>query len=337
MHDTRLHTPHWPGILMPVLMVLAAAIWPAAARAQSDMILTRHASMPSLYNPARAGETDWLRIAGGARLQWVGVHGAPKAFLGVADCPFALGTQRIGAGVTINQESIGLFSNLLISAQGSWNRRLGPGRLSLGLQVGYANSRFRGSDVYIPGDDDYHQPNDPSIPTQDLSGNGVDFALGASYSWKQWHAGISAMHLASPSITLRQEGTAATDAKEFVTTRRRTLYFDAGGNIELKNTLFLLQPSILAASDFKDFSAVASVCALYNRFISFGLGYRWNESVAVTVGGEFKNFFVNYTFDWPTSALGRASSGSHEIVAGYRLKLDFSGQNKHRHRSIRIM
>lgn len=55
------------------------------------------------------------------------------------------------------------------------------------------------------------------------------------------------------------------------------------------------------------------------------------------VGASFRNFFIGYSFDYSTSAIARASSGSHEIVAGYQIKLDLSGKNRHRHRSIRIM
>jgi len=55
------------------------------------------------------------------------------------------------------------------------------------------------------------------------------------------------------------------------------------------------------------------------------------------VWDEYKNFFLGYSYEYPLSAIAKASSGSHEIVAGYQLKLDFSQKNKNRHRSIRIM
>ena len=105
----------------------------------------------------------------------------------------------------------------------------------------------------------------------------------------------------------------------------------------LKNTLFELQPSLLVATDLSSFSADLTMRATYNKFLSFGLGYRWNNAVSVMIGAEFKNFFLGYAFDYPLSAIAKASSGSHEIVAGYQLKLDLSGKNKNKHRSIRIM
>jgi hypothetical protein len=55
------------------------------------------------------------------------------------------------------------------------------------------------------------------------------------------------------------------------------------------------------------------------------------------VAAEFKNFFIGYAYDYATSAIAKASSGSHELVIGYKLKLNFEDKNRNKHRSIRIM
>ena len=199
------------------------------------------------------------------------------------------------------------------------------------------NSRFSGSDVYIPDDDDYHQPTDPGIPTQDLSGNSVDISLGLNYTHRLFYVGVSAMHVTSPKVNLVVEGNESTEAQQYETELARTVYFEAGSNIALRNTLFELQPSLIAATDFNSFSADVTLRATYNKFITFGIGYRWKDAVSVMIGAHYRNFFLGYAFDYPTSAIARASSGSHELVAGYQLKLDLSGKNKNKHRSIRIM
>lgn len=326
--------------LMPAIMLIASIVMfisPGNVYAQTDQIFTQHWALPTLYNPAAAGQSEWLRIRGGARLQWIGIENAPKSFAATADIPFKLFNKRAGAGVTVMQESLGLFSNLLVSAQGSYKLKLLKGELGLGLQIGYYNSRFRGSDVYIPDDDDFHNPDDPSIPKQDLSGNAIDFSLGLYYSNKRFYAGIAGMHLTSPSVKMEVEGSESTESRQFETSLPRTLYFDTGGNIELRNTLFLLQPSLLVASDFDNFSAKITMRATYNRFLSLGVGYRWKDAFSIMVGAEYKNFFLGYAYDYPLSSIAKASSGSHELVAGYSLKIDLSGKNKHKHRSIRIM
>lgn len=75
----------------------------------------------------------------------------------------------------------------------------------------------------------------------------------------------------------------------------------------------------------------------YRRFLSFGIGYRWKDAVSATIAAEFKNFFIGYAYSYPLSAVNRGSSGSHELVAGYMVKLNFGEKNKNKHRSIRIM
>jgi hypothetical protein len=90
-------------------------------------------------------------------------------------------------------------------------------------------------------------------------------------------------------------------------------------------------------SDFTFWTAELMARARYNKFLSFGLGYRYDDAVIATIAAEIKNFYVGYSFDYATSALHSASSGSHEIVVGYSLKLDLGEKNRNRHKSIRIM
>ena len=75
----------------------------------------------------------------------------------------------------------------------------------------------------------------------------------------------------------------------------------------------------------------------YKRFLSLGVGYRWKEALSVMAAAEFKNFFIGYAYSYPFSPILRASSGSHEVVAGYMIKLNYGDKNRNKHRSIRIM
>ncbi|MCH5214412.1 MAG: PorP/SprF family type IX secretion system membrane protein [Muribaculaceae bacterium] len=307
------------------------------ARGQNEIMLTQHWALPTLYNPANTGNTDFLRIRAAARLQWIGVENAPRSFIGAADVPFSLGGKRIGVGLTALQESLGLFSNLNLGLQVSYKFKIGKGILSVGVQPAYYNSRFKGSEVILPDGDDYHQGGDSSIPTQDLSGNHFDLSAGVSFTHKYFTVGLSCMHVMSPKINLSLEGSQSNETQQYQTELPRALYLTADGNIPLKNTLFELQPSLLLTSDFSGFTGEAALRTTYNHFITFGLAYRWQDAIGVTIGGEYKNFFLGYAYEYPLSGINKASSGSHEIVAGYSLKLDFSGKNKNKHRSIRLM
>ena len=319
-----------------------SALLPSLVVGQSDPLYTQAWALPTLYNPAAVGSTDFLRIRGAARLQWVGIRNAPKSFTGAADIPFKLLGRRWGGGVNVTQEEIGLFSNTYVNGQISGRlKKLFGGELTIGVQVGYFGSSFRGSDVYIPDDDDYHDSNDPSIPNQDVGGGTIDFGAGLQYVHPKFHVGVSVLHPAAPKVKLNTKGTtssnATSDHHEFETYVSRTLYLVAGSNISVKNTLIELQPDLIVASDLKTVSGVLSIKGWYNKMMFGGIAYRWDDAVSVNIGAEIKNFLLGYSYDIPTSRILKASSGSHEITVGYRMKLDFNGKNRNRHRSIRLM
>lgn len=304
---------------------------------QVDAQLSQYWAIPTYYNAGASGSSDYLRINGGARLQWLGIENAPQSFLGQVDMPLNLFGKRIGVGAGLQSETMGLFSNLNINAQFSYKIKLLKGELSIGAQVGYFEQKFKGSEVEVPDDDDYHDSSDQAIPTQDLKGGTVDVSAGIFYTHKYFWVGVSGLHLLQPTVKMGLEGSESTASQEYETVVPRTLYFMGGSNIPLKNTLFELQPSLMVKTDFSVFSAEITARARYNKFLSFGVGYRWKEAVMVMAGAEYKNFFVGYAYDYPLSAIARASSGSHELLVGYKMKIDLSGKNKNKHRSIRIM
>ena len=328
------------NVLAATLVALAAVVAPpAGVRAQGDAMFTQYWAVPTYYNPAATGTVDFIRIRGGAKLQWIGIDTAPRTFMGAADMPVKLGKKQcIGVGVLFNQESIGLYRNMGINAQLSYKFRFLKGVWSVGVQPGFYNTKFKGSDVYIPEGDDFHQPDDPELPTTDVSGNAFDISAGLLYTHKYFSVGVSVLHITEPQVTM-DSGEGGNDAEgiEFQAVLPRQAYFTAEGNIPLRNSLFSLQPSLLLRTDFNTFTPEATMRATYNRFLSFGVGYRYKEAISAMVAVEFKNFFLGYAYDYPLSAINKASSGSHEIVAGYMVKLNFGEKNKNKHRSIRIM
>lgn len=320
------------------LCLASIVCFSACLFAQNDAQFTQYWAVPTYYNPAASGGVDFIRIRGGYKLQWLGIENAPKSFVGMADMPLKLNSKsRLGVGAVFNQESIGLYNNMAVNAQLSYKFKFLKGQLSIGVQPGYYTTKFKGSDVYIPDNDDYHEPNDPDLPTTDVSGNTFDIGAGISYTHKYFSLGVSVQHILEPTVTMDSEGGSDSETIQYQAVLPRQAYFIADSNIPIKNSLFSLQPSLLVRTDFSNFTAEVTMRATYNKFISFGLGYRYKEAISAMVAAEFKNFFIGYAFDYPMSAINRASSGSHEIVAGYMIKLNFTDKNKNKQRSIRIM
>ena len=320
-----------------LLVAVVMAIVSFHAMAQVDAQHTQYFEVPNYYNPAAVGTTDFVKLRGGTRMQWVGIENAPQSFVVAADMPFKFLNKRFGVGAVMQQESLGLYKNLNIGVQLGYKFKLLKGEFTAGVQVGLLNESFKGSEVFIPDNDDYHEGADDAIPTTDIGGNALDLGVGVFYNHKLFWAGVSCTHVNSPTITLNSESGEGGNEKNYEFQAGRTLYFMAGSNIPIKNTLFEVIPSVLVKSDLTFTTAEITGRVRYNKFLTAGIGYRYNDAISAMVSAEFKNFYIGYSYDYPTSAISKASSGSHEIFAGYSLKLDLSDKNKNKHKSIRIM
>ncbi len=321
--------------LIAVIITICAV--PAAA--QTDAQYSQYYEVPTYYNPAAIGQTDYLRIRGGGRLQWVGIDNAPRSFMGTADMPLKIFNKRFGVGVVINQESIGLYKTLNLNAQLGFKFKKFGGEFTAALGLGLYDQSFKGSEVVTPDGDDYHQSTDDAIPTQDLHGSAFNIDAGVWFKHKLFWAGLSMTHITAPTVTLNSEGSSGDAQSERIYEFKtgRTLYFMAGGNIPIKNTLFEMMPSVMVRSDFTFTNAEITARCRYNKFLTFGIGYRYDDSVYATLAAEIKGIFIGYVYDYPTSAIAKASSGSHELFVGYSLKLNLGDKNKNRHKAIRIM
>lgn len=316
------------------------------ANAQGDAMLTHFWAVPTYYNPGAAGDTDNIRLRGGTRLQWLGISGAPKSFIASGDMPFKFLDKRWGVGTVMQQESMGLFRNFSFNAQLGYKAKLFGGLLGVAGTAGFQNVQFRGTEVDIPSDNDFHQPTDDAIPSQDVAGYALDLGVGAYYVHKYFKAGIAALHLNSPTINFTTEngseiqgstGANGETAKKYEFVTSPILNLTAEGNIPMVNTLYEVMPFAIVRTDLQFTNFALGARVRYNKFLSGGLSYRSGDAVSLMLGAELKGVFVSYSYDYSLSAIARATSGSHELFAGYNLKLDFSEKNRNKHKSIRIM
>ena len=319
------------------VMAILSIIANFSLSAQVDAQLTQYFEIPTYYNPSAIGTTDFIKIRGDMRMQWVGIENAPQSIALAADMPFKFLNQRFGVGLVMQNETLGLYSNMVLGAQLGYKFKLLKGEFSAGVQVGLLNQKFKGTEVFIPDNDDYHESADDAIPTTDIGGNALDLGVGVFYTHKLFWAGVSCTHITSPTITLNAESGEGGNEKNYEFKADRTLYFMAGSNIPLKNTLFEIIPSVLVKSDFSYITGEITGRVRYNKFLSAGIGYRYDDAIMAMIGAEYKNFYLGYSYDYHMSEIAKASSGSHEIMLGYKLKLDFSEKNKNKHKSIRIM
>ncbi len=308
-------------------MVVLCCTCAGIVRAQYDARLSQYFMAKPYYNPAVAGATEDLNILALARLEWVGMSGAPMSFFVTSDMPLNIGKTQHGIGLAVYTESIGLFMNTHVGAQYAYKYKLFGGVISGGLQIGLVNQSFDGSKVEMV-ESEFHQETDAAIPTEQVSGMGLDLNFGIYYNHKRFYAGFGMTHLTQPELQLDE------NAYTYI---GRSFNLMGGYNIQLRNPLIELQPSVFLLTDMQSFHVDITARLEYNKMFNGGISYRVNESVGVMFGVKIGRFQAGYAYDFPITALGRASSGSHELCLRYAMKLNKTKTGKNRHKSVRIL
>lgn len=314
-------------------IITAAALCVAVASpawAQTDAALSHAWLGKNYYNPAAAGEYNAIHLTLGSRMQWVEFKRAPMNFYLTADMPYKLLGQLLGVGVKAEYERIGLYTNTRIGAQLAYKRKFGKNVLSVGIQPGVYSQTFRGDEAVLPTSADH----DPAIPVKDVSGTTFDANAGIYFKHPKFWAGIAVTHITSPTIELK---TSRESQEYWEFDVNRSYYFAAGGNIPINNTLFEIQPSGMYAMSNKAWTAQVASMVRYNRMLNIGVGYRYKDAVSAFIGVNLKDAYLGYCYDYPVSAISRATIGSHEVFVTYNVKLQNNEKNKNRQKGVRLM
>lgn len=315
-----------------ILIVTGSSVW-----AQNDANFSQYFMSQGYYNAGYAGVTGDLNITGMHKQQWVNMSGRPQPFLITADRPFMLGKISTGLGVMFYSERIGLFQNMSVGLQLAYKRKLFGGTLSIGLQPGISNSKFDGEKVVLPDDSEKEEgenggETDPAIPSSNVSGMAFDLNAGIYYAHKRFYAGVGIMHALEPEMSY---------GDNFRSYIPRTINFTAGYNIQLKNPLYELQPSVFMLTDMQSLIMDITARLVYNKMFNGGFSWRADNSrmgntFVVLLGATFGKFDVGYAYDLPANKL-IGSGGSHELMVKFRLKLNKTKSGNYRHKSVRIL
>ncbi|MDR2763528.1 MAG: type IX secretion system membrane protein PorP/SprF [Tannerella sp.] len=318
------------------LVIAISSLCVIRVQAQSDAQFNQYFSVVGYYNPAYVGTAGGLNVSGMYNLQWLGMENAPKTMVLTADMPWKYGKSEHGLGIVAYNETLGLDKNLYTSAQYAFKKKIGKGMLSIGIQAGLVNMAFDGSGIYIPDDEDEtHQPpeSDEAMTAAQADAMGLDLSAGLFFSTGKFHIGLASTHLLEPKLELNEN----LDRKI-----NRGYNLMAGYNIQLKNPLLELQPSVFAQSNLQMVSTDVTLRAVYNKKYNGGIGGRVSDNGKMSAailyfGMTIKGFRIGYAYEFPVSALIRTSAGSHELMATYRLNIEKSKGNRNRHKSVRIL
>lgn len=329
LHQTLLEkkstcSGRWRALLFTLFLFLGGG---GLLHAQNEPLLSQWQSLPSYYSPAAVGSEDLLRITALYHQQWIGIQGAPANMALVAGMPFAMGRFSHGVGVAFVGQKKGLYLTIDAKAQYAFGMKLLGGKLSVGVEVGLTNSSFDGTKVFIP-DGEGLNPNDPAIPTTQVSGRGFDLGAGLYFSHPRFYVGFGAKHLLAPKIPLGTSHIYQLD---------RTYNALAGYNFTPSNSLLSYHPSVLAVTDFRAFRVDIGFAVGIAKSYFVGVMYRPNNAAGFQAKAIWGAVSVGYAFEMPITELARGNYGTHELVVSYAMPVSKPKTKGLMKKSIRLL
>ncbi len=310
------------------LLILVLALVPVGAGAQYDVHFTHYWEVDNFFNPAAMNKNHQLNIVGSYSKQFAGYINSPGAMYVGANTVIPLGEEHHSIGFCLMNEGIGLFNHRRMVLNYAFKLKLKKGSLNIGAQLGLMNEKFRSSEL------DVIDPDDPAFPTGDESGSGFDLGAGLYYQHSIFYLGASAQHLNSPTVTYGKG-----NGKNAELVIKPSLYFQGGCNIRLRNPLLSVQPGVQVSSDLGTIRCDITLRGTYqyqeNSFYG-GFSYCPGTSVTFLVGGRVKKVLVGYAYEMFTNGIG-AQNGSHDILLGYSMDVDFFKKGKNLHKSVRYL
>lgn len=306
------------------IILSLTVLFAAGARAQYDASFSHYWDLEPYFNPAAVGKQPKLNVVGAYAISMAGFENNPRTMYVGADMPFYFIGAYHGAGVSLLNDQIGLFTHQRIALQYAYKHKLFGGTISVGAQFGFVNEQFDGSKV------DLGEAGDPAFATSDVNGNSMDLAAGLYYTHGRWYAGISAQHLTSPLVELGETNELQIDP---------TFYLTGGYNIKLRSPFVTIPTSVLVRTDGKAYRADVTARVVYTndkKMMYAGVSYSPTNSVTAVIGGMFHGINLSYSYEMYTSTLS-IGNGSHELTVGYQTNLNLFKKGKNKHKSVRIL
>ncbi|MFW5753336.1 MAG: type IX secretion system membrane protein PorP/SprF [Marinilabiliaceae bacterium] len=307
-----------------LLLCIASGVY-----GQFDPMFSQNMSNPLMGNPGYAGNSGRMNVVLMNRNQWTGIEGTPVTTVASADGAFRLFEKNIGAGLEVMNDDIGFFNNLMVRASFARRYLLGEGKLGVGISAGVISQTFDGTATYIPENSDYHEEDDPLVPSEKISGYTPDFGIGAFYQAPDWYGGVGIQHLFEPKPNFQED---------FYVYIHRSLFLIGGYTFDFEERNYQLVPSVFVRQGGGSWQADLNLNIHFRGGYWGGMSYRYQDAIVFLAGMELRNGVrAGYSYDLTTSKLSNAGSqGSHEIVIGYTFNLNIDKQKK-RYKSVRFL
>ncbi len=299
------------GISLIILFVGAIC---APIFGQQQQLHTMFMFNKLLINPAYAGYHDHVCLTGIVREQWLGFEGAPKAQAISLNAP--LSSQRIGLGLNLQRQSIGVSSATTVDGIYSYRVPMGNGTLSLGVQ---ASGRFLEVDYSDPSVRAVQDIGiDPGIDAMADSKFIANVGAGIYYSTPTFYIGASAPRLMSSDIDFEVNNL-------FTAKEQPHYYLMTGVALKLNYHLSFVPQVLVRYTEAAPISADLNLGLRWAQDYSVGVSFRKGstdaeilESIDLIASAKIlRGLRIAAAYDFTMSALQRYSDGSMEIMLMY--------------------
>jgi type IX secretion system PorP/SprF family membrane protein len=263
-----------------------------------------------VINPAYTGMNENPVIQAGVRNQWTGFQGAP-------------GTYTLGGHGLIKKQNMGLGGMIFIDDTGGAISQTGlmlnysymlkmneKNSLTFGI-AGIINQYvYDGSDIEL------------FTPDATLTGSAKQVAPDMNF-------GILFMHDKSVRIGLSVNQLIGTQLKNLnnfdplnITDNRLVRHYQLTASYKAAvNDRIDIEPYTLVRTTFiNPIQFELGARTVFTDKYFAGLGYRYQDAFIVLIGMNVNQFSFGYSYDLTTSKLRNFSTGTHEIMLGFRFK-----------------
>lgn len=259
-----------------------------------------------VLNPGIAGSNPWFEVKGMNRTQWTGITDAPRTFTLSVQGP--LKNPHMGVGGYLFTDNAGPTRRTGIQLSYAWHVFLNDKvKLGLGLSGGVLQFAIDGSKIKLA------QDGDPALLGQLQSQTVFDATFGAYLHSENWYVGFSLPQLLQNEISVF-------DSQKQELNKIEDHYYAMAGYKYAINDDLKVEPSVL----LKYVNPVplkweANLRLWYKNMVWLGGSYRSADAVVAMAGYQFKESInLAYAYDITTSGLKNYSSGTHEILIGFR-------------------
>lgn len=292
-------------IIFTLSILLFGMIFIKDTHAQQLPQISQYMLNDYVLNPAVAGTKPYFDVKFMSRQQWVGITDAPRTFTLSLAAP--LKNEKMGVGGYVYTDNAGPTRRTGFQLSYSYILTLNESlKLSLAASGGIQQFAIDGSQISLTNNDD------PALYGEMRSQLLFDAKFGAYLYHEDFYVGLTFPQLLQNQLDLFESNNAISRLEDHY-------FLTAGYQYDINET-WSVEPSVFVKyTQPVPVKIDASARVFYKDMVWVGGSYRNNDAVVAMLGYEYQDAIsIGYSYDFTTSNLQNYSSGTHEIMLGFK-------------------